>query len=86
MNGVGPDRPFLPEKRQTEGRASHTFPRPSLMHVANVLPLRRLLPPPPRGSVGIKEIGGVEPFSRIRHGQCSPDWTEPPGGESRRAE
>lgn len=34
---------------------------------------------PPHCSVGIKEIGGVEPFSRIRHGQCSLDWTPPEG-------
>lgn len=49
--------------------------RPFLTREAS--PLHRPLLPP-HCSVGIKEIGGVEPFSRIRHGQCSLDWIDPP--------
>lgn len=43
-------------------------------------------PHPPLGVAGIKEIGGVELFSRIRHGQCSLDWTKPPEGTRGEAE
>lgn len=37
--------------------------------------------PPSHCSAGIKEIGGVELLSWIRHGQCSLDWTKPPWGQ-----
>lgn len=38
----------------------------------------------PHHSAGIKEIGGVELLSWIRHGQCSLGWAKPPEGKSAR--
>lgn len=44
--------------------------------------LRPPLPlPTPQHNVSIKEIGGVELLSWIRHGQCGFGWTKPPQGQ-----
>lgn len=96
---VAPLPPFYSKNRKKKDLLFHritifiahscVLPPPSLLPTCLVphsleAPVTPPTPPPTHCSAGIKEIGGVELLSWIRHGQCSLDWTKPPEGKTGR--